>query len=132
MAMRSTDVVSDPGYHSDDAQSDSGSDVANQPAEQFQRDSDSALGYSHPSSPEAASNAPRHPTKNYAKTLRLTNDQLQSLELKPGANIMSFTVNKATCQAYIYLWRHDVPIVISDIDGTITKFVSSMNCIPLF
>ena len=34
---------------------------------------------------------------------------------------MSFTVNRATCQAYMYLWRHDTPVVISDIDGTITK-----------
>jgi len=34
---------------------------------------------------------------------------------------MSFTVNRATCQAYMYLWRYDVPVVISDIDGTITK-----------
>jgi len=43
------------------------------------------------------------------------------LNLKPGSNPISFTVNRATCQAYMYLWRHDVPIVISDIDGTITK-----------
>lgn len=34
---------------------------------------------------------------------------------------MSFTVNRATCQAFMYLWRYDVPVVISDIDGTITK-----------
>merc|ERR1712093_751946 len=50
-----------------------------------------------------------------------TSDQLKALNLKPGPNAMSFTVNRATCQAYMYLWRHDVPIVISDIDGTITK-----------
>ena len=121
LAMRSTDAVSDPGYHSDDAQSDSGSDVANKPRDHIRRDSDSALGYSQPGSPEPVSDEPRQHTKHYAKTLRLTNDQLKSLDLKPGANRMSFTVNKATCSAYIYLWRHDVPIVISDIDGTITK-----------
>lgn len=34
---------------------------------------------------------------------------------------MSFSVNRATCTAYMYYWTHDVPIVISDIDGTITK-----------
>ena len=34
---------------------------------------------------------------------------------------MSFTVNRSTCSAYMFYWRHDVPIVISDIDGTITK-----------
>lgn len=59
--------------------------------------------------------------RNYAKTLRLTSDQLKALGLKSGPNPMSFTVNRATCQAYMYLWRYDVPIVISDIDGTITK-----------
>lgn len=58
---------------------------------------------------------------NYAKTLRLTSDQLKSLGLKSGPNPMSFKVNRATCQANMYLWHHNVPIVISDIDGTITK-----------
>ena len=61
------------------------------------------------------------PNRNYAKTLRLTSDQLKALKLKPGANTMSFTVNRAICQAHMYYWRYDVPIVISDIDGTITK-----------
>ena len=36
-------------------------------------------------------------------------------------NHMSFTVNRATCTAFMYLWSHKTPIVISDIDGTITK-----------
>ena len=34
---------------------------------------------------------------------------------------MSFTVNRATCSAYMWLWKHETPVVISDIDGTITK-----------
>ncbi|EPS37002.1 hypothetical protein H072_9395 [Dactylellina haptotyla CBS 200.50] len=59
--------------------------------------------------------------KNYAKTLRLTSVQLKSLNLKYGANTLSFSVNKAVCNAYLYLWKANVPIVISDIDGTITK-----------
>ena len=61
------------------------------------------------------------PNRNYAKTLRLTSDQLKALELKPGSNSMSFSVNRATCQAFMHYWTHDVPVVISDIDGTITK-----------
>ncbi|KAF3921557.1 Lipin-3 [Arthrobotrys entomopaga] len=59
--------------------------------------------------------------KNYAKTLRLTSVQLKSLNLKSGANTLSFSVNKAVCNANLYLWKWNVPIVISDIDGTITK-----------
>jgi len=53
--------------------------------------------------------------------LRLTSDQLKALDLKPGENSMSFTVNRATCAASMYLWKHGTPVVISDIDGTITK-----------
>ncbi|RDI81039.1 hypothetical protein Vi05172_g8883 [Venturia inaequalis] len=119
-AMRSTDAVSDPGYHSDDGtQSDGDYEKNKLKAGLYRRDSDSAVGMgSAPGSPNDSSG---EPTRNYAKTLRLTSDQLKDLKLKPGANPMGFTVNKATCQAVMYLWRYDVPIVISDIDGTITK-----------
>lgn len=61
--------------------------------------------------------------KSYAKTLRLTSDQLKMLNLKPGMNDISFSVRegKAVCNAKMFYWQHNVPIVISDIDGTITK-----------
>lgn len=58
---------------------------------------------------------------NYAKTLRLTSEQLKSLGLKSGENSMSFSVGKSTCTASLFYWRYNSPIVISDIDGTITK-----------
>ncbi|OAQ27515.1 LNS2-domain-containing protein [Linnemannia elongata AG-77] len=65
-------------------------------------------------------------TKRYAKTLRLTSEQLKTLGLKKGANTVSFSVTSsyqgtATCVAKIFLWDHDSQVVISDIDGTITK-----------
>ncbi|CAG8840145.1 24298_t:CDS:2, partial [Racocetra persica] len=61
----------------------------------------------------------------YAKTLRLTSDQLKSLNLKKGANTMTFSVatfyqGKATCVAKLFFWDNDTHIVVSDIDGTIT------------
>lgn len=64
--------------------------------------------------------------KMYAKTLRLTSDQLQNLNLKKGVNTISFSVKSAyqgtaTCAAKIFYWDHDIQVVISDIDGTITK-----------
>ncbi|KAF9903035.1 hypothetical protein EC991_004286 [Linnemannia zychae] len=64
--------------------------------------------------------------KRYAKTLRLTSDQLKSLNLKKGANTLTFSVTssyqgKAVCSAKLFLWDHDYQVVISDIDGTITK-----------
>ncbi|KAG0054539.1 hypothetical protein BGZ83_011039 [Gryganskiella cystojenkinii] len=65
-------------------------------------------------------------SKRYAKTLRLTSDQLKSLNLQKGANTLSFSVTssyqgKAVCSAKLFLWEHDYQVVISDIDGTITK-----------
>ncbi|CAI6339857.1 unnamed protein product [Periconia digitata] len=113
-AMQSADALSDPGYHSDDAQSDSSENL---PAH-MRRDSDSAIGLATPpDSPDMGAGE----TKSYAKTLRLTSDQLKALDLKPGANTVSFTVNRSTCNAFMFYWQHNVPIVISDIDGTITK-----------
>lgn len=117
-AYASTDAISDPGYHSDDTRSvDSKSGYVNS---HNRRDSDSAveIGSQAPSSSSAIAG---DPNKNYAKTLRLTSAQLKGMDLKPGANSMAFTVNRATCEATLWYWRHDVPIVISDIDGTITK-----------
>lgn len=68
----------------------------------------------------------RKPTKTFAKTLRLTSDQLKSLNLKRGANSITFSVTSsysgvAVCAARIFLWKASHHIVVSDIDGTITK-----------
>ncbi|KAI5815079.1 Lipin/Ned1/Smp2-domain-containing protein [Pyronema omphalodes] len=106
-------AVSDGGYSSDDGKSgySSGEDA------RLMRAS-STPASTPPSSPPPGQEAD---SKSYAKTLRLTSDQLKSLNLKRGANEISFSVNRATCTAYMYVWRYDVPIVISDIDGTITK-----------
>ncbi|KAI0383998.1 LNS2-domain-containing protein [Hypomontagnella monticulosa] len=109
------DAASDPGYQSDDSTTST-----QLPSH---RRSESDVGQSILQTPPTTpgSSSAGNPNKNYAKTLRLTSDQLKALNLKPGENSMSFTVNRATCQAYMYLWQHDVPVVISDIDGTITK-----------
>jgi phosphatidate phosphatase LPIN len=116
--MLTSDAASDPGYQSDNSvRSDSTAIIG---TNQHRRaDSDNFL--TPPHTPPEGNAAVGDPNRNYAKTLRLTSDQLKSLDLKAGSNKMSFTVNRATCTAYMYLWRHDVPIVISDIDGTITK-----------
>ena len=112
-----SDAASDPGYHSD------GSDITAPSTIPGHRRAGSDVGQltlqTPPSSP--GSPAAGDPNRNYAKTLRLTSDQLKALKLTSGINNMSFTVNRATCSANMYLWRYDVPVVISDIDGTITK-----------
>ena len=117
-AMSET-AVSDSGYHSDgDHQMLSDS----MPIRHTRAKSDVQPGFSN-SAELLAQDFPSSGDfgRNYAKTLRLTSDQLKALDLKPGANPMSFSVNKATCTATMYLWSGNTPIVISDIDGTITK-----------
>ncbi|KDN51985.1 LNS2-domain-containing protein [Tilletiaria anomala UBC 951] len=76
--------------------------------------------------PAPAAGGPAHTNKVYAKTLRLTSDQLKSLNLKKGANTITFSVTSsysgvATCTARVFLWEASHQIVVSDIDGTITK-----------
>lgn len=113
------DAASDPGYHSD------GSDVTTTPPPfRGHRRAESDAGpmdLQTPPRTPTGSTGSREPSRQYAKTLRLTSEQLKDLELKPGENSMSFTVNRATCSAKMYLWKHETPVVISDIDGTITK-----------
>ncbi|KAI9719411.1 MAG: hypothetical protein M1812_003482 [Candelaria pacifica] len=118
-AMLHNDAASDPGYHSDGEKSNTSTDYT---GTHRRRESDSAVGdlTTPPKTPPEAAIA-GDPNRNYAKTLRLTSDQLMALGLRPGANSMSFSVNRATCQACMYYWKYNVPIVISDIDGTITK-----------
>lgn len=115
-----SDTASDPGYHSDEDGL-----AVNRPTaprhHRTQSDASPSGLLTPPKSPSAQDSSSGDPNRNYAKTLRLTSDQLKALELKPGPNKMSFSVNRATCHAFMYYWTYDVPIVISDIDGTITK-----------
>ncbi|KOC09468.1 lipin Smp2 [Aspergillus flavus AF70] len=110
----SDNAISDPGYHSDGDKS-----VRDSPIQARHHRTQSDVQPGIPTPPQSPT--PGETTRNYAKTLRLTSDQLKALNLKPGANDMSFSVNRATCTATMYLWNGNTPIVISDIDGTITK-----------
>ncbi|XP_028405864.1 phosphatidate phosphatase LPIN2-like [Dendronephthya gigantea] len=65
-------------------------------------------------------------TETYKKVLELSSDQLASLNLKDGANEVTFSVTTkyqgtASCSASIFLYNYNDKIIISDIDGTITK-----------
>ena len=114
-----SDAASDPGYQSDDETSP-GPQISSM-HHQSRSDANPTGLVTPPQTPGAEVPSSGDPNRNYAKTLRLTSDQLKALNLKPGENSMSFSVNRATCQAFMYYWKYDVPIVISDIDGTITK-----------
>ncbi|KAI9806447.1 MAG: hypothetical protein M1833_003634 [Piccolia ochrophora] len=115
------DSASDPGYHSDGERSGPPSTKKVATMRTRGGSASAATGLVTPPQTPPDDTIAGDPTLNYAKTLRLTSDQLMALGLKSGPNSMSFSVNKATCHAFMYYWKFDVPIVISDIDGTITK-----------
>ncbi|XP_056377625.1 phosphatidate phosphatase LPIN2 isoform X2 [Hyla sarda] len=65
-------------------------------------------------------------TTSYRKTLRLTSEQIEKLNLRDGPNDIVFSITTqyqgtCRCEGTIYLWSWDDKIIISDIDGTITK-----------
>uniref|UniRef100_A0A8C3G101 phosphatidate phosphatase n=1 Tax=Cyclopterus lumpus TaxID=8103 RepID=A0A8C3G101_CYCLU len=72
---------------------------------------------------------------SYKKTLRLTSEQLLSLKLQDGPNDAVFSVTTqyqgtCRCQGTIYLWNWDDKIIISDIDGTITRSDTLGHILP--
>ena len=112
------DTISDPGYSEEEHLT---TNSALPGSQQRQKPAIASNGLNTPPQTPLEIPSAGDPNRNYAKTLRLTSGQLQGLKLKPGPNLMSFSVNRATCQAYMYYWAYNVPVVISDIDGTITK-----------
>ncbi|KAM9308546.1 phosphatidate phosphatase LPIN2 [Gastrophryne carolinensis] len=65
-------------------------------------------------------------TTSYRKTLRLSSDQIETLKLRDGPNDIVFSITTqyqgtCRCEGTIYLWNWSDKIIISDIDGTITK-----------
>ncbi|XP_032875490.1 phosphatidate phosphatase LPIN2 isoform X2 [Amblyraja radiata] len=82
---------------------------------------------------EPAANDSKHtenPTQGYSvsykKSLRLSSEQIASLKLKEGPNDAVFSITTqyqgtCRCEGTIYLWNWNYKVIISDIDGTITK-----------
>ncbi|XP_037535151.1 phosphatidate phosphatase LPIN2 [Nematolebias whitei] len=73
----------------------------------------------------------------YRKSLRLTSKQIENLNLCEGANKVVFSVTTqyqgtCRCEAAIYLWNWDDRVIISDIDGTITKSDALGHILPQF
>uniref|UniRef100_A0A3Q3RRM2 phosphatidate phosphatase n=1 Tax=Mastacembelus armatus TaxID=205130 RepID=A0A3Q3RRM2_9TELE len=66
------------------------------------------------------------PFQSYKKSLRLSSEQIARLKLREGPNDVTFSITTqyqgtCRCEGTIYLWNCDDKIIISDIDGTITK-----------
>ena len=72
----------------------------------------------------------------YRKSLFPTAEQLNSLGLKPGVNTIEFIVQSArqgerSVSARIFLWTRHAKIVVTDIDGTITRSNLRGHLIPM-
>ncbi|XP_019159281.1 PREDICTED: phosphatidate phosphatase PAH1-like isoform X3 [Ipomoea nil] len=64
--------------------------------------------------------------KQFVRTNIPTSDEIASLNLKEGQNTVSFifstrVLGEQKVEAHMYLWKWNARIVISDVDGTITK-----------
>ena len=62
----------------------------------------------------------------FKKTLRLNKERIAEMKLMPGMNEVEFSVTTAfqgttRCKCHIFLWHNMDKVVISDIDGTITR-----------
>lgn len=62
----------------------------------------------------------------FKKSLRLSSEQIKHLNLQPGQNEVTYSVTTQfqgtkRCTSHIYLWKYNDKIIVSDIDGTITK-----------
>lgn len=73
----------------------------------------------------------------YVRTLKPTSDKLKALGLKPGANKIVFRVDSRLqgsqqLSSTVYLWDREAKVVISDIDGTITKSDVLGQIFPVF
>ncbi len=73
----------------------------------------------------------------YKKSYIMPSDQIKSLNLNNGKNEISFVVQSRyqgtqTITTDIYLWNHDDKIVISDLDGTITRSDVLGHIFPIF
>ncbi|KAD3337464.1 hypothetical protein E3N88_32984 [Mikania micrantha] len=83
---------------------------SNMSAEDVFLDSESV--FDSPQPVEASPTSSQSPKKQFVRTQVPTNEQISSLNLKDGQNKVD---------AHIYLWKWNARIVISDVDGTITK-----------
>lgn len=66
------------------------------------------------------------PKKQFQRTNIPSSEQIASLNLNEGQNLITFSfstrvLGKQQVDAHIYLWKWNARIVISDVDGTITK-----------
>ncbi|XP_068023004.1 phosphatidate phosphatase LPIN2 isoform X3 [Melanerpes formicivorus] len=91
--------------------------------------------------PAPAEHSPHGNAPSYKKSLRLSSDQIllpcpeAQLGLREGPNDVVFSITTqyqgtCRCAGTIYLWNWDDKVIISDIDGTITKSDALGHILP--
>uniref|UniRef100_A0A8C3DAA1 phosphatidate phosphatase n=1 Tax=Corvus moneduloides TaxID=1196302 RepID=A0A8C3DAA1_CORMO len=93
---------------------------------QEEKESSSDSHLLHPEDVLAVETPAQKRLPTYKKSLRLSSEQIGRLNLQDGPNEVAFSVTTqyqgtCRCEATIYLWNWNEKVVISDIDGTITK-----------
>ena len=73
----------------------------------------------------------------YRKSTRLSSSIIEKLNLKMGANEIEYSITTALqgttrITSYIFMWNYDDKIIVSDIDGTITKSDVWGQVLPIF
>lgn len=96
------------------------------PKDQLMVDPEAALQSSFDGALEIKSDFYRRTGRHKVRSNTPTSGQLSSLNLKDGQNMITFTfstrvLGKQQVDARIYLWKWNTRIVVSDVDGTITK-----------
>ncbi|XWS55733.1 hypothetical protein CRYUN_Cryun09bG0025800 [Craigia yunnanensis] len=99
---------------------------SNSSSEEVFVDTESSLQNLQADSTPASGGQIESPHKQFIRTNVLTNEQIASLNLKDGQNMITFSFSTRVLgtqqvDAHLYLWKWNAKIVISDVDGTITK-----------
>ncbi|CAK9872843.1 unnamed protein product [Sphagnum jensenii] len=95
-------------------------------AKVFSKDSSSSDGFPRSLSKVLQSKYYKHPPKDQVHTFIPSSEMLSLMNLKEGRNRITFTfftrvLGRQQVDAQIYLWKWNTRIVITDVDGTITK-----------
>ncbi|CAL5334869.1 unnamed protein product [Camellia sinensis] len=100
--------------------------TSNASSEEVFVDSESGSQNFPPVQTPTSSSGGESPHKQLLRTNVPTTEQIASLNLKEGQNMVTFSFSTRVLgmqqvDAHIYLWKWNARIVISDVDGTITK-----------
>ncbi|KAJ6382535.1 hypothetical protein OIU77_031060 [Salix suchowensis] len=98
----------------------------NSSSEELLVDSEPGVQNTNFESTSASHSGSVSPHKQFIRTNIPTSEQIASLNLKDGQNIITFSFSTRVLgtqqvDCHIYLWKWNARIVISDVDGTITK-----------